>query len=308
NFIGTKEAEQIANLKFELQQLKRQKNKVEDKKDLTYIKRNRFSFNESEVKDFFPEIDLKKLSEIEAFHQNISEILNAEIKEEIFKKQILIENLSNQISIIESKLSEFSKIKDISRKQLSFIIENQRIIDKLEEENNIFNKREELKLSKESSTDRLNDYLKQSIDAISKVINRQMKLLNSTIFGSENRIPPKIEFKLNKQKKWTYEFKTENDTGTGTAFKSLILFDLTVFKQTELPSIIHDSYLFTDIETSTVSEIVKIYNTFNKQIFIALTDKTSFDNKDILDILKKNEVLYLSQNGNELFGKSWKEI
>ncbi|HHJ9199187.1 TPA: DUF2326 domain-containing protein, partial [Streptococcus pyogenes] len=205
-------------------------------------------------------------------------------------------------------LSEFSKIKDISRKQLSFIIENQRIIDKLEEENNIFNKREELKLSKESSTDRLNDYLKQSIDAISKVINRQMKLLNSTIFGSENRIPPKIEFKLNKQKKWTYEFKTENDTGTGTAFKSLILFDLTVFKQTELPSIIHDSYLFTDIETSTVSEIVKIYNTFNKQIFIALTDKTSFDNKDILDILKKNEVLYLSQNGNELFGKSWKEI
>ncbi|HFH7683963.1 TPA: DUF2326 domain-containing protein [Streptococcus agalactiae] len=307
NFIGTKEAEQIANLKFELQQLKRQKNKVEDKKDLTYIKRNRFSFNESEVKDFFPEIDLKKLSEIEAFHQNISEILNAEIKEEIFKKQILIENLSNQISIIESKLSEFSKIKDISRKQLSFIIENQRIIDKLEE-NNIFNKREELKLSKESSTDRLNDYLKQSIDAISKVINRQMKLLNSTIFGSENRIPPKIEFKLNKQKKWTYEFKTENDTGTGTAFKSLILFDLTVFKQTELPSIIHDSYLFTDIETSTVSEIVKIYNTFNKQIFIALTDKTSFDNKDILDILKKNEVLYLSQNGNELFGKSWKEI
>lgn len=107
---------------------------------------------------------------------------------------------------------------------------------------------------------------------------------------------------------YRYEFKTENDTGTGTAFKSLILFDLTVFKQTELPSIIHDPYLFTDIETSTVSEIVKIYNTFNKQIFIALTDKTSFDNKDILDILKKNEILYLSQNGNELFGKSWKEI
>ena len=103
-----------------------------------------------------------------------------------------------------------------------------------------------------------------------------------------------------------YNFITENEMGTGTAFKSLIIFDLVILTQTELPALAHDSFLFTDIENSTRSEILKLYSKFSKQIFISLTDKENFTDRETQKIIGSRVVLYLSPNGNELFGKSWK--
>ncbi|MDR2059124.1 MAG: hypothetical protein LBP66_03145 [Lactococcus lactis] len=42
-----------------------------------------------------------------------------------------------------------------------------------------------------------------------------------------------------------YNFITENEmgTGTGTAFKSMILLDLTILNETLLPAVAHDSFL-----------------------------------------------------------------
>ncbi|MGL5899490.1 MAG: hypothetical protein ACRCZW_07480 [Lactobacillaceae bacterium] len=64
NFIGTHEAEQIANLKLELSQLKRQKNKIEMEKTITIENRNQLYFDEEEAIKFFPNIDVKKISQI----------------------------------------------------------------------------------------------------------------------------------------------------------------------------------------------------------------------------------------------------
>lgn len=40
-----------------------------------------------------------------------------------------------------------------------------------------------------------------------------------------------------------YNFITENEMGTGTAFKSMILLDLTILNETLLPAVAHDSFL-----------------------------------------------------------------
>jgi hypothetical protein len=58
------------------------------------------------------------------------------------------------------------------------------------------------------------------------------------------------------------------------------------------------------VEDQAVQEILKLYNTINKQVFISL-DKIESYSDSAQSILKSNQVIYLSPNGNELFGKSW---
>lgn len=152
----------------------------------------------------------------------------------------------------------------------------------------------------------ISSILEQYTSEISTKINEELKQLNSDIFYAENRISPTISFRINSKNKWMYDFKTKNDTGTGAAFRGLILLDLVVLHQTQLPAIAHDSFLFTDIENSTVCQIIKIYNLFKKQIFVSLTDKSTYNNSETSEIIKKSEVLSLSANGNELFGENWK--
>jgi len=49
-----------------------------------------------------------------------------------------------------------------------------------------------------------------------------------------------------------------------------------------------------------------LYQQSGKQIFIAL-DKVSSYSQRTQNILEKSAVIHLSDNGNELFGRSWNE-
>jgi hypothetical protein len=107
----------------------------------------------------------------------------------------------------------------------------------------------------------------------------------------------------------TYEFYTPDDSGTGTSFKSLIIFDLSVLMHTKLPALAHDSLLFKNIGDEPVEKIIKLYTTFEKQIFIAFDKDTAYSDeaKEILykSTVYKSTVIRLDENGNELFGRSW---
>lgn len=78
-----------------------------------------------------------------------------------------------------------------------------------------------------------------------------------------------------------------------------------------LPAISHDSLLFKNIDDEGIDGIIKIYNEvykINKQIFISFDKQSSYSQKTY-EILNKNCVLQLGNNGNELYGKAWnKEI
>lgn len=78
-----------------------------------------------------------------------------------------------------------------------------------------------------------------------------------------------------------------------------------------LPAISHDSLLFKNIDDEGIDGIIKIYNEvykINKQIFISFDKQSSYSQKTY-EILNKNYVLQLGNNGNELYSKAWnKEI
>ena len=92
-------------------------------------------------------------------------------------------------------------------------------------------------------------------------------------------------------------FGTRRNTSEGTAFKSMVLYDLALLSLTQLPALVHDSNVLQSISRDYLVKIISLYRACGKQIFIAM-DRD--DNCKVDD----DVVLELSE-GHELFGYSW---
>ena len=103
-----------------------------------------------------------------------------------------------------------------------------------------------------------------------------------------------------------YKYGVEDNTGTGKAYTDLILFDLAILSLTKLPVLIHDSFLFNNIDDLTKQSFLKIYSQFcEKQIFISLDTFLGNDNEEIEKLLYSTTRLVLSEKAT-LFGVDWR--
>ena len=125
-----------------------------------------------------------------------------------------------------------------------------------------------------------------------------MKEINDHVYSS-NFNSPVISFKEN-----TYSFFTPKDTGTGMAYKGLVVFDLSVLSLTDLPLLVHDSVVLKQISDEAIERIMELYCTSNKQVIIALDKQNSYGKKT-KKVLEENAILYLSPDTGALFGRSW---
>jgi len=133
-------------------------------------------------------------------------------------------------------------------------------------------------------------------------INEQMREYNDFIYNGSKEAPV-LTLTSN-----GYEFKTINDSGTGTSYKSLVVFDLSVLKLTNLPAIVHDSLVFKNIGDEPLAKIIELYTMFpEKQIFIAIDKADSYHSPKTQEYLDKNTVLSLSSGSFCLFGRSWSD-
>lgn len=129
-------------------------------------------------------------------------------------------------------------------------------------------------------------------------INTGMRKIVTDVYGV-NRKSPKLTL-------WDkgYSFEVHDDTGTGTAYASLVVFDLTVFLATQLPVLAHDSILFKNIENDSVSRLVNIYMQSTKQSFIAL-DEISKYGSATEKLLLARRVVQLDDS-HVLYTKDWR--
>ncbi len=149
--------------------------------------------------------------------------------------------------------------------------------------------------------------LKRSIEDIladiERTLNDKMREFNDTLFV-DSRKAPRIRFKEYN----SYEFETPSDTGTGSNYKGMVIYDLAMLYLTALPAIVHDSLILKNIGDGAVNGIMKIYEASEKQVFIAF-DKQAAYKADTQKILSDNMVLKLSDGNCELYGQSWnKEV
>lgn len=95
------------------------------------------------------------------------------------------------------------------------------------------------------------------------------------------------------------------DTGTGTNFKGMLIYDLSILNSTALPALAHDSLLFANISVEKIEQIMALYvREEQKQIFIAFDKEGNYD-KEIQSIIKENTVLRLGADEQALYGRQW---
>lgn len=103
----------------------------------------------------------------------------------------------------------------------------------------------------------------------------------------------------------SYSFETPKDTGTGTNFKEMLIYDISILNSTALPALAHDSLLFANVSDDTIGQILALYaREKQKQIFIAFDREGNYD-KVAQSIIRENTVLKLDADGQALFGRKW---
>lgn len=248
--------------------------------------------------EFFPNINIDKLNEINNFHKAMSKNLKSELKEEIEKLQIILELINNDINLVEQNIDNKINLKDVPKydaERLSDLLTKK---NTLEEMNRYYEEMQKGKLEVDKIKNDLNSIKSQVISEIANTINIAMYELFNQIYSDKRNSPT---FSINND---SYSLKRVNDTGTGSSYTNLIAFDLSIFEKTDLPFIIHDSILFKNIEVTAFDNLIYIYNRFKKQSFIAIDEINRFSEKT-QQIIDENTVVKLDKD-NTLFIKNWK--
>ena len=253
----------------------------------------------SKLERFFPNVDIKKMREIQQFHVEMTSVLLSEF--EAAKKNItaLITLASQEVLELEQKIIDSGVPSKITTKMLNSFAEKKNETDKLERENQAHVALDLLKTDTKELTAKLAHMQSEQFITVSAEINKKMNELNDYIYDGEKKAPI-----LNIASASKYTFFTPDDSGTGSSYKGLIVFDLSILDLTQLPAIIHDSVTLKQIGDDPLEKIMQLYCKSEKQIFVAIDKKGGYS-PDTQKIIDDKTVLYLSPNGNELFGYSW---
>ena len=295
-------SEEAIRLKKELSRARRMRSNVKGKlntlDDNVEYKFSQTSTTYSELEKFFPNVNLKHIEEIETFHKKISSIFKREIQEE---RRILLKQIAEYdaiISELENQLHLLIKTPNLSKIVLQKYATNIKQINKMKAENDAHEKVYELKNAKSDAEKALQSAKSEQFAIIEKAINSEMERINSELY-TEKYNAPTIHFTDS-----NYKFFTPDDTGTGIAYKGLVVFDLAIMHLSALPILVHDSVVLKQISDDAVENIINQYSACGKQVVIALDKQESYSEKTT-KMLNEFAKLKLAPNGEELFGRSW---
>ena len=290
--------------------LKNDKDKLQSKKRKVEAQLHRIEQNISsntpvrksyfnKVAEFFPAVDLKKIEQVEGFHNGISKILRLQLKQEAENLKCNIEAIKDNISIIDDELSMLVDSKEEPTYLLDNLLELDRRKSEKEIQNEYWDKNYSAKEDVSDKKQEIKNNTKDALEEIEKILNKGLKKHVSTLYLEQPIIPCISLGETN------YKFEHGDDRGTGKCFANLISLDLTFLEETYLPFVIHDSYLLKNIEQKAIENLIGDYDKFDKQIFISI-DEISKYSRETQKLIKKNRFLKLNKD-RLAFRKQWKK-
>ena len=297
--------QRISDLTDQIKEFRQQKYAIQRKiKSIdSCLDKNSIQFEHkfNKLKDYFSDINVQKLMDIESFHSSLTSILSDELTS---NKEKLQENLKLiDVQILELQ-DELKKIKPQNQKiDLASYDEYSEInskIKRLETENKSYDNIAKVKDQYNKAVNDLKDLQKDINLTIESKINDEIKNLTETYFPQGDAIPNLIIESPSK-----YHFSNPDDIGAGTTYKGIFLLDLSLMILTKLPFVVHDSNLFKNLSDKRVESIFKIYKSIKKQSFVAF-DRLSTYTKETQDIIQKHTILTLSID-QRLFGMNFLE-
>ena len=238
------------------------------------------------------------MEDIEGFHRTISSVFKAELRTERSKLEKELMEYDQIIHEYETQLQELIQNPKLSKIVLTRHSELLREKDRMQKENESYENLQHLKEKRDSDVARSKTIRQKQLALVAHQLNEEMSRINDAIYqGSSNA--PILDFTDT-----DYHFFTPDDTGTGIAYKGLVVYDLAVLKLTRLPILVHDSVVLKQISDEAIEKISGLYSACGKQVIIALDKQESYSDKTY-HLLRDSAVLTLANNGQELFGRSW---
>lgn len=301
--VDAQRAAQAAELERQITVLKRNRTKLLNEKSIleanlgseTKIQKEDFE----ELKSFFPELNIPHLEEIQNFHNQITKILKEETEEELLKLEDKISG--NEKNLIEST-QELTKLRvplSIPKKVLEQYASVSIQKNELEGQITFYKNSKQISSRLKETKIELDGKKLSILEEIAAKINRKLEEFSGKV--NDNDSPPC----LNLNSTSSYSFYALNDSGTGTAYVSMILYDLAILELTKLPFVIHDSVLFKNLSDSRVIKVFEEYENSRKQIFVSFDKKNSYGSDALKKTIEKHRVIELYAGGGELFGRSW---
>lgn len=251
------------------------------------------------LKDFFPEVNIDKLAEIEVFHSDLSKILKKELQsaEKELLEQLKLTN--SEINRLDKKISETLSSLENPSVIVDRVYELSSLLQTSKTENNYYLDATEIKNSVKNIKAQVSEEKERILELLEYVINEEIQKTVSVIYD-KSRKSPTLFLKGN-----NYTYEVFEDTGTGTAYSNLLIFDLSIFSLTSLPFLIHDSLLFKNIENDAVANLIKVYSSFSKQSFVAIDEIEKYG-KVAAQALTDKSVIKLSDS-RVLYIKDWRK-
>jgi Uncharacterised protein conserved in bacteria (DUF2326) len=260
----------------------------------------RLAANIALVADFFPTVDVKKLEQVEAFHQKIGSIVKNELKDGLAAAELEDTALASEIMALEQQIQTALKSKGMPDDLFRRVFDLKEITDKASEENKYFEQKTQLDETIKISGQRLDVIYEKIFLEIEAKVNLKLTAFNKVVYG-----PSRNSSELRIKSASSYSFTSPEDTGTGKSYAGLIGFDMAMLSLTRLPFVIHDSVIYKNIEVAAIKRILRILAAIkSKQIFLSFDEAKKFGSQ-AEQLVKKFTILKLSHN-DLLYNKDWR--
>jgi hypothetical protein len=250
------------------------------------------------LKELFPQINVQKLGEVEEFHRGITKVLKQEMKRAAKAYEEELAQVDKAILSIDRKLEDI--LQNIENPSL--------IVDRIyglssklalmREENALYERKVEVEDRLKEARKRLSVVKGRILERMALRLNREMAQITERIYGA-HRQSPTITLSGT-----GHNLSVPEDTGTGKAYANLIIFDMSVFRLTKLPVMVHDSMLFKNVENKAVVEMLEQYVQFRKQCFVAIDEIEKYG-REAVNVIERNMAIKLSDEAL-LFTKDWR--
>jgi len=261
----------------------------------------RITANISLVEEFFPNVNVERIEQVELFHKKIGGAVRKELNKELAEANERLLAVENDISSLENEIKEALRSKGLPDDLFRSVFELKERTDKALQENRFYDQKYDLQTAISSTKKRLEDiYTKIFLDIEGKV-NCKLRGFNRVVYG-----PERNSSKLRVKKSNSFSFTSPDDTGTGKSYAGMIGFDRAMLSVTNLPYVIHDSVVYKNIEVDAIKQILRIFsNIKTKQIFISFDEARKFGSQ-IEKLLQRNKAIKLS-NDDLLYNKDWRD-
>lgn len=259
---------------------------------------NRTTF--TSLQEFFPEIDIRRVEAVQSFHDNLCSILLSEFQQEESKLKQLLEEIKGSIQSVELKIQTLTELPMRTTEAIALLQQLAKRQDQLQTKLNLYNDKAADLSQKIENSKKLSQALSAITSEIQVDINEKICEYSAKIKTSNNKAPL---LQINEK---DYHYGVEDNTGTGKAYTDLLLFDLAILALTKLPILIHDSFLFNNIDDQTKFSLLRLYGQFpTKQLFISLDQYYGYENESVKEIIDSSVRLTLSGKST-LFGTDWR--